>query len=313
MDSIKKNYGKFTLVLATLVLLALAGLLLAQIAGIRRLFEEYRNVPARNDTIPPLPVDQIGTTLKALDTPPQWKEHKAPLFVSKPFLLVDGQPLAVQGGKNIHEPIPNEWVILQGLDISQVDLRTQDPDGDKFTNEEEFLASTDPNNPQSKPPYHTLLKLVRVQRESNRVVWTSYTGTRYAFNTVDKQNPTQFLSVNDTIRGTKFRIVKFTPKKVKVGASQYDKDVSELEIEEPESGIKVTLVLDTMTNLGEEQVWLDYRFNGQRMVLKKKQSVTLPPENTTFQVVDIQQRSVVLHNAAAKEDVTLTISEEKPR
>ncbi len=202
---------------------------------------------------------------------------------------------------------------MQGLDISQIDLRTQDPDGDKFTNEEEFLGSTDPNKADSRPPYHTLLKLVHIQREMVRVVFTSYTGTSYAINTVDLKQPTQFVRIGGPIRGTKYRIAAFTPKKVKVavGAAQYDKDISELQVEDPESGTKAVLVLGTMTNLGEEQIWVDYRFNGQRMVLKKKQSFTLPPENTPFQVVDIQARSAVLHNTASNEDLTLTLSQEK--
>ncbi len=36
-----------------------------------------------------------------------------------------------------------------------------DPDGDHFTNLEEFLAGTDPTDPKSIPAYFTKLRLVK--------------------------------------------------------------------------------------------------------------------------------------------------------
>ena len=37
-------------------------------------------------------------------------------------------------------------------------------------------------------------------------------GDTFAINTSDLKEPTQFLKLGDTIRGTKFKIVKFTEK-----------------------------------------------------------------------------------------------------
>jgi len=61
----------------------------------------------------------------------------------------------------VHPPIPNEWWIKHSIDPGFADSPQRDPDGDGFSNLEEYLAGTDPNDPDSFPSLVAKLRYVR--------------------------------------------------------------------------------------------------------------------------------------------------------
>ena len=62
------------------------------------------------------------------------------------------QPIDLLKDAPVHPPIPNTWWIEKRLDPGFADSPQRDPDGDGFSNLEEFTASTDPNSLKSHPP-----------------------------------------------------------------------------------------------------------------------------------------------------------------
>ncbi len=64
----------------------------------------------------------------------------------------------------VHPPIPNTWWIENRLDPGFADSPNRDPDADGFSNIEEFIAKTDPNNGKSIPAL--IAKLMYVKDES---------------------------------------------------------------------------------------------------------------------------------------------------
>lgn len=68
------------------------------------------------------------------------------------------QPLDLEKGDPVHPPIPNTWWLENRLDPGFGDSPERDPDGDGFSNMEEFLAKTDPNSAKSHPPLIAKLK-----------------------------------------------------------------------------------------------------------------------------------------------------------
>jgi hypothetical protein len=83
------------------------------------------------------------------------------LFTGIPlFIHHDAPDTAVDliKGKVIHEPIPNTWWIQHRLDPGFADSPSLDPDGEGFTNLEEFEGKTDPTDAASHPPLIGKLK-----------------------------------------------------------------------------------------------------------------------------------------------------------
>ena len=89
---------------------------------------------------------------------------------------------------------------------------TQDPDGDGFTNLDEWQNHSNPTDKDSHPDYLAKLKMKSFAQEPFRMIFASRVGDTFAINTTDLKEPTQFLKLGDTIRGTQFKIVKFTEK-----------------------------------------------------------------------------------------------------
>ena len=157
---------------------------------------------------------ELDRAAELLQKPTQWKSSaRSGLFVpEKHFIGADGMPATLENTQ-VHAPVPNEWFEKYGLPIEDADALEQDPDKDGFTNLDEWQGNTDPSNAESHPDYTTKLHLVSATEEPFRYMFASRTRDKFGINSIDETEPTQFLKVGDVIRGTDFKIVKFTEKK----------------------------------------------------------------------------------------------------
>ena len=76
--------------------------------------------------------------------------------VAVDLLAPDSKPIhSVVMPDGASKPVPNAWFYSYELEstISAADSMQQDPDGDGFTNAEEFVAGTDPSSARSMPPF----------------------------------------------------------------------------------------------------------------------------------------------------------------
>ncbi len=81
----------------------------------------------------------------------------------------------------VHPPIENQWWVDHRLDPSFSDSPLQDPDGDGFTNLEEFEAQTDPNDSKSHGDLITKLEVVTVESDLWLLLFKSVLGKGYQF------------------------------------------------------------------------------------------------------------------------------------
>lgn len=117
--------------------------------------------------------DQIPRSRQQLQSDRTWDASVIP--GGRPVDLFRGVPLFVSrenpekaldpySGPEIHEGIPNSWWLKNYIDPGFADSPSRDPDGDGFTNLEEFQAKTDPNSDKEVPA--VIAKLMYVKDES---------------------------------------------------------------------------------------------------------------------------------------------------
>jgi hypothetical protein len=265
--------------------------------------------PAHRAAAPPPKAKELEAALQKVRQPPQWTTSgRSGLFVpEKYFIGPNGVPATLQTTE-VHPPVPNEWLDQFGLPIADADVLTQDPDKDGFNNLEEWQAHTNPTDKNSHPAYVTKLRMRSFALEPFRLVFASWVEDTYAINTSDLREPTQFLKIGDPIRGTKFKIVKFTPKyeRNKYGTRV---DLSELTLENQETHEQLNLVKEKIMISPESVGHFTYSIaEPHEFAIKKDQEFSLPPESDIkYKLIDVRADRAVIVNSATNETIEVPL------
>jgi hypothetical protein len=253
--------------------------------------------PPKNASPPPNAIE-LEHAAEQLQHPAQWKSSgRSGLFVpEKHFIGANGLP-ATLANTQVHPPVPNDWFERYGLPIADADALDQDPDGDGFTNLDEWQGGTDPTDKNSHPDYLTKLHLVSATEEPFPFIFSSWVPGTFAVNTIDQSEPTQFLKIGDTLRGTPFKIVKFVEKHAR---NQYgtNVDVSELVLEHEDAKEQLTLVMEKVAMSPQSVATFAYAWGGRReFEVRKDQEFSLKPlEEVKYKLVDVQPTKAVIVN-----------------
>ncbi|SRR5581483_3569172 len=312
MDWIKKNYDQAILSLVALVLLAMSGLLFWDALNFSDTFASIRGEVPHNDKIPPLETTPIDNAQAALTKPPTWTGHPGSLFVSDKYIVKDGQLVDPRSSNvQLHAPVPNTWFFDHNLDILDTDVLNEDPDGDGFTNLDEWKNikgdgsdATDPQDKNSHPAFVTKLRLVKAIQTRFRLLFAAYDGDpakpdtlTFQINTLDVHQPTQFRKLGEQIENTKFKVTKFDHKVITDQSTGAEKDVSELTVQNTETGDEVTLVLNTIVNSPDSYALFKFLLDGSQFPVKKDKTFTLKPEPAvTYKLVDIKDAEALIES-----------------
>jgi hypothetical protein len=253
-------------------------------------------VPPPKPAAPPPKAVEMEQAMEKLKQPAQWAfSGRSGLFVpEKHFIGANGLPATLQTTE-VHPPVPNDWLEQFGLPIADADVLTQDPDGDGFNNLEEWQNHTRPTDKNSHPGFITKLKMKSFAQEPFRLVFASWVDDTFALNTSDLKEPTQFLKIGDSIRRTKFKIVKFTEKH---DTNKYGTrvDVSELTLENRETHEQISLVKEKIMTSPESVANFVYEWGERReFAVKKDQEFSLKPEEQIkYKLIDVLPSRAVI-------------------
>jgi hypothetical protein len=296
IDWLKANY-ELAVLAAAAVLLLISALAIwwSAIQFNNRLIAPLAVRP-KTASQPPVAVE-LDRAAEQLEKPLQWKgSARSGLFVpEKHFIGGDGLPATLRDTQ-VHPPVPNEWFEKYSLAIEDADSLEQDPEKDGFTNLDEWQGNTDPTNAESHPDYTTKLHLVSATEEPFAYIFASRTKDKFGINSVNESEPTQFLKVGDVIRGTDFKIVKFTEKKErnKYGMKA---DVSELLLEHQQSHAQVTLVKGQVATSPQSVATFVYTWGGRKeFEVRKDQEFPLATAegNRTYKLIDVRPDKAVI-------------------
>jgi hypothetical protein len=304
MDWVRAHYER-VLLMAAVVLLFLSSILIwSNAARFSSQLAVMPPAPSLKSVSPLEKAQELQAAAEKLHRPPQWTfGGRSGLFVpEKHFIAANGQPATLQTTE-VHPPVPNEWLEQFGLPIADADVLDQDPDGDGFTNLDEWLGHTNPTDPNSHPEYYTKLKLKSAVEEPFRLIFSSWMGDTYQINTIDFKQPTQFLKVGDTIKGTRFKIAKFL-KKYEPNKYGTNVDVSELTLEQEETKQQLTLVKEKVAISPESVATFVYTWGGrQEFQVRKDQEFSLKPQvQIKYKLVDVDPAKAVIVNSQREDE-----------
>ena len=304
MNWIRANYDRFAVLVAALFLFLCAFFIWQHTVQFVENFAALQSSPPPRKAGPLPNAMALQEAAQALRQPAQWTfGGRSGLFVpEKHFIGPNGLPATLQNTE-IHPPVPNEWLDQFGLPIADADVLTQDPDGDGFTNLDEWQFHTNPTDKSSHPEYLTKLKMKSFAREPFRMRFDSWVGDTYGINTTDLKEPTQFLKLGDTIRGTEFKIVKFTEKS-EVNSIGTNVDVSELLLEHETTKEQLILIKEKTAISPESVANFAYSWGTPReFPVRKDQEFSLPPhEEIKYKLVDVQPDKAVIVNTQKPEE-----------
>ena len=299
MDWIKAHYDRVALVAAAIFLFICAISIWWSAAQFgNKLAAQQQAAPPPKAASPPGKAVELDHAAEKLQQPAQWKfGGRSGLFVpEKHFIGSDNLPATLQTTV-VHPPVPNQWFEQFGLPVENADALDEDPDSDGFTNLDEWKGQTNPTDKDSHPDYLTKLSLESATEEPFRFMFSSWVGDTFAINSIDQSEPTQFLKKGDTIRGTAFKIVKFTEK---YQPNQYgtNVDVSELLLEHAATKEQLTLVKENVAMSPESVATFVYSWGGRReFEVRKDQEFSLKPlEEIKYKLVDVQSNKAVIIN-----------------
>jgi len=301
MDWLKKNYD--------LALLGLAALLVASSALVIYSSGQESTV---NTVAPPVPkaipsatpdfaaIEAAKTLLSSTPAIASSPLKTSP-FVSRSYLLKDGKLFdPIEGKEDLHPPLTNAWIIANELDYSDIGIKERDPDGDGFSNLEEFDGRTDPNDPVSSPPLSTKLRLVEFTPIPFRIEFKgdpTGQGKEFQINLRDLKGSsrTQYKKEGDIIEAgpdrPPYKILSYLFKE-EPNLRGVLTDISELTIQNTSTEEKIVLVYNVERNDPSSEAIFRNELDGREFKLKKGQEFTIPPdEQTRFKIVDITETS----------------------
>lgn len=299
MDWLRKHCDRVALIAAVVFLFLCSISVWRSTLQFQSELAALQTAPPPKPASPPWQAVEMEATRKKLDQPPQWTFGRSRLFVpEKHFIGANGLPATLQTTE-VHPPVPNEWLEQFGLPIADADVLEQDPDHDGFTNLEEWRGHTNPIDKNSQPEYVTKLKLKSAKEESFHLMFSSWMGDTYAINAIDLKEPTQFLKKGDTMKGTRFKIVKFT-EKYQPNKYGTDVDVSELTLENEETKEQLALVKEKVAISPDSVATFVYTWPaGQQreFQVRKDQEFSLKPkEQIKYKLIDVQPAKAVIVN-----------------
>jgi len=314
MDWLKTYYDRVALLVLAILLLASSGFLFSQTKVFQSSFAEVEKTIPPGTQFKPAEVTTIEEAIAAVDKPAQWESHEGSLFVSRKYLVQNNaliDPLE-DGSITIHPPVPNQWLLDHQLDLLDPNILSADPDGDGFTVLDEFKHKSNPIEAESRPPYWTKLRLKQAEIRRFRLKFAAYVDDSYQINTLDLRQPSQFLKIGDTIAGTRFKLIRFEPKKLVNPNTGAEQDISELTVRNEETQQDVVLVLNRVADSPDSFALFTFLIDNSEFRVKKEQNFTLPVEpEVEYKLIDIKPTEAVITNLKTNERLTIPHLEAK--
>lgn len=301
----KSKYEKNTLLVMALLAIAGSGYLIYLANGFNDTLVQ-KSVTARNET-EAVPLQSVQDSVSLLTKVFNWTSpvvNNKPVPLNKSILVIlKGDTLVdlYVAEPKLRDPITNEFLVKNHIpNYLFPNVGELDPDGDGFTNLEEFTKNTDPMNPASHPPFTDHLYFARRSADDYIITLKSYFDPYLVVRTAPSRDsqyiqpplPKPFGFKDPITRQINERFVaeSFEPKTRPDG-----KNVSELTVTDRATNSKIVLVYGVEVNLAD--YYAEFEFWQKEITpikVKKGSQFRIPGVAATFKLLEVEETQAVI-------------------
>lgn len=319
-----KPWDKFLLLAVSLVVIGLSGLFVMKALAFGERFGIERS--AQSDELPATLESRAEGATEFVEKTQTWvtpskgdgaKQKQVPLFVSVPIVEAGGKLIDMSDPEapQLRPPVTNAWLMSNNLDYLNSSVLSQDPDGDGFTNQEEWEAKTLPVDPQSHPPYAEKLIFASRQQEvytlrfSARPDSERFQIMRIA-TTKWPQRDSFMLKIGEVSKDEQFR-VESVEEKTAVNNFGISADATEVTVTYLPTQTKAVLVKNVDTPIPTYYAEMKFALDPQfKKYVKEGEAFNLAIDpDTIYRVVKVNEDSVVItYQTGTEPEQTLEIT-----
>jgi len=208
------------------------------------------------------------------------------------------------------EPVSNAdfeaWFKKHGLDLTDERMLDSDADQDGFSNRDEFLADTDPKDPNSRPGVSKSMRVKEYTEVRLPFVLRGVEGSTATVEfTADGLGKREKVRAGETIRGTKLRVDRVT---AGVDTDKHgDKvDMSQVVLTDGESQDRIVAVKDLPTRTSASFATLTDPEGKTIIKVREGDVFEWPTEpDASYKVIDLRAEQVVVKDEKSGKTVTI--------
>ena len=198
------------------------------------------------------------------------------------------------------------WFRKHGLDLNDPSMLDSDSDQDGFSNRDEFLADTDPKDPNARPGVSKSIRVKEYTEVRLPFVLRNVEGATATVEfTADGLGQREKVKAGDTIRGTKLRVDRVS------AGTDTDKhgdkvDMSQVVMTDGETQDRVVAVKDLPTRTSASFATLTDPEGKTIIKVREGDVFTWPSEpDSSYKVIDLRADQVIVKDEKSEKTVTI--------
>ena len=197
------------------------------------------------------------------------------------------------------------WCKKFQLDANDPKMLEADNDGDSFPNREEFVAGTNPLDPESRPGVHATLRLKAYNEVRLPVVLESVDGDRAFLKQIEGDAKAQPIKAGESVRGLPYKVERVERRRDTDKAGN-PIDISSVTLEDPATKERVVLIKDMPARTAATSAEITSLDGKTTIKVKEGEVFEWPGEpGAQFRVIDMSADQVVVQQIENKKMWTI--------
>ncbi len=273
---------------------------------------KIQTVP-RNDEMPKMDTGVVVASKNMVEQKTLWtlpkiapkggsKVRDIPLFKSITIVEIGGELIDMSDpdAPLVRAPVPNKWLLDNGLAFLNQDVLAQDPDGDDFSNLDEWKAKTSPGDSSDHPSLIGKLKGL-ARRQQNYILEFSAQPDEKSYQVIRHQSskyPRKTFILKKGVESSDkmFRIDSYVKKEAmsKLGI-RVDVSVISITYLPDERSVELVKRERTVIPTYYGKFIMDYGPSPEEFYVKKGETFHLPSDpETAYKLIDIDDKKAVI-------------------